>query len=100
MTKAQGTSMLAGPVAHMACLQCDAGLLSKVMLTLRFSTIWWVLPRLRSWTHPSNPGLTAAEVMTAPFFTKRTSMRTVVRGGSARYASWTQPSRSRRSYLR
>lgn len=46
--------------------------------------------------HPSNPGLTGAEALTAPFFTKHRSMRTVVRGGSARYATWTRPKQKRR----
>ena len=45
--------------------------------------------RLRSWVHPSNPGLTAAEALTAPFFTKRISLRGVIHGCSTRYSKWT-----------
>jgi hypothetical protein len=60
--------------------------------------------RLRSWINPSNPGLTAAEALTAPFFTKRISLRGTIRGCSTLYSRWTrgpkkgkkQPAGSRR----
>lgn len=56
-----------------------------------FSRIWCY--RLRSWIHPSNPGITAAEALTAPFFTKRISLRGVIHGCSTRYSRWTKASR-------
>ncbi|KAK9810613.1 hypothetical protein WJX73_004508 [Symbiochloris irregularis] len=56
---------------------------------LHFLRRWHV--RLKTWVNPSNPGLTAAEALTAPFFTKHRSMRAIVRGGSARFATWTVP---------
>eukprot|EP00884_Botryococcus_braunii_P018754 jgi/Botrbrau1/5562/Bobra.0023s0045.1 len=52
--------------------------------SLHFLRRWEV--RFRSWLRPSNPGLTAAEALTAPFFTKRRSCRAVIRGGSTTYA--------------
>lgn len=46
--------------------------------------------RLRSWISPSNPGVTAAEALTAPFFTKRISLRGTIRGCSTLYSKWTR----------
>lgn len=53
--------------------------------------------RLRSWLNPSNPGLTAAEALTAPFFTKRISLRGVIHGCSTRYAKWTRAPSQRKA---
>jgi len=44
----------------------------------------------KSWINPSNPGLTAAEALTAPFFTKRISLRGTIRGCSTLYSKWTR----------
>ncbi|KAK9792705.1 hypothetical protein WJX73_008294 [Symbiochloris irregularis] len=75
------------------CLRC--GPFNRNGASLHFLRRWHV--RLAGWTHPSNPGLTAAEALTAPFFTKHRSLRTVVTGASTRYASWTKPHSAKRA---
>ncbi|KAK9822580.1 hypothetical protein WJX74_006685 [Apatococcus lobatus] len=52
------------------------GFLKQNGRVLHFARRWSV--RLQTWTHPNNPGLTAAEALTSNFFTKRTSCRMVV----------------------